>query len=109
MVGDGVFATFDGPARAVRCGSAIADGLKALGLGVRAGVHTGEVEQADGGPRGLAVHIAARIVAAAQPGEVIVSSTVKDIVAGSGIAFEERGERELDGVPGAWRLFSARI
>ena len=108
MVGDGVFATFDGPARAVRCASAIADGLKALGLRVRAGVHTGEVEQADGSPRGLAVHIAARIAAAAQPGEVVVSSTVKDIVAGSGIAFEERGERELDGVPGTWRLFIAR-
>ena len=109
MVGDGVFATFDGPARAVRCASAIADGLKALGLDVRAGLHTGEVEQADGGPRGLAVRIAASIAAAAQPGEVVVSSTVKDIVAGSGIAFEERGERELDGVPGTWRLFSARI
>jgi DNA-binding SARP family transcriptional activator/pimeloyl-ACP methyl ester carboxylesterase len=109
MIGDGVFATFDGPARAVRCASAIAVGLKALGLGVRAGVHTGEVEQADGGPRGLAVHIAARIAAAAQPGEVIVSSTVKDIVAGSGIAFEERRVRELDGVPGTWRLFTARI
>jgi class 3 adenylate cyclase len=109
MVGDGVFATFDGPARAVRCASAIADGLKALGLGVRAGVHTGEVEQADGDVRGLAVHIAARIATVAQPGEVVVSSTVKDIVAGSGIAFEERGERDLDGVPGSWRLFTARI
>jgi DNA-binding SARP family transcriptional activator/pimeloyl-ACP methyl ester carboxylesterase len=109
MVGDGVFATFDGPARAVRCASAIADGLKALGLGIRAGVHTGEVEQADGDVRGLAVHIAARIAAVAQPGEVVVSSTVKDIVAGSGIAFEERGERDLDGVPGSWRLFTAQI
>lgn len=109
MVGDGVFATFDGPARAVRCAAAIADGLKALDLGVRAGVHTGEVEQADGDVRGLAVHIAARIAAVAQPGEVVVSSTVKDIVAGSGIAFEERGERDLDGVPGSWRLFTARI
>jgi class 3 adenylate cyclase len=109
MAGDGVFATFDGPARAVRCASAIADGLKALNLGVRAGVHTGEVEQADGGVRGLAVHIAARIAAVAQSGEVVVSGTVKDIVAGSGIAFEERGERELDGVPGSWRLFTARI
>jgi DNA-binding SARP family transcriptional activator/pimeloyl-ACP methyl ester carboxylesterase len=107
MVGDGVFATFDGPARAVRCASAIADGLKALGLDVRAGLHTGEVEQADGGPRGLAVRIAASIAAAAQPGEVIVSSTVKDIVAGSGILFEERGEQELAGVPGTWRLFAA--
>ena len=109
MVGDGVFATFDGPARAVRCASAIADGLEALGLGARAGVHTGEVEQADGGVRGLAVHIAARIAAAAQAGEVLVSSTVKDIVAGSGIAFDERGEHELDGVPGTWRLFTAHI
>ena len=94
---------------AVRCASAIADGLKALGLRVRAGVHTGEVERADGGLHGLAVHIAARIAAAAQPSEVVVSSTVKDIVAGSGIAFEERDERELDGVPGTWRLFTASI
>ena len=109
MAGDGVFATFDGPARAVRCGSAIAGGLKALGLDVRAGVHTGEVEQADGDVRGIAVHIAARIAAAARPGEVLVSGTVKDIVAGSGIGFEERGEHELDGVPGSWRLFTARI
>jgi DNA-binding SARP family transcriptional activator/pimeloyl-ACP methyl ester carboxylesterase len=109
MVGDGVFATFDGPARAVRCASAIADGLKALGLDVRAGVHTGEIEQANGSVRGIAVHIAARVAAAARPGEVLVSSTVKDIVAGSGIAFEERGEHELDGVPGAWRLFTAQI
>jgi DNA-binding SARP family transcriptional activator/pimeloyl-ACP methyl ester carboxylesterase len=109
MAGDGVFATFDGPARAVRCASAIADGLKVLGLDVRAGVHTGEIEQADGSVRGIAVHLAARIAATARPGEVIVSSTVKDIVAGSGIAFEERGEHELDGVPGTWRLFTARI
>jgi class 3 adenylate cyclase len=108
MVG-GVFAIFDGPARAVRCASAIVDGLEVLGLAVRAGVHTGEVEQADGGLRGLAVHIAARIAAVAQPGEVVVSSTVKDIVAGSGIAFEERGERDLDGVPGTWHLFTARV
>jgi DNA-binding SARP family transcriptional activator/pimeloyl-ACP methyl ester carboxylesterase len=108
MAGDGVFATFDGPARAVRCASAIADGLKTLRLDVRVGVHTGEIEQANGNVRGIAVHIAARIAAAARPGEVVVSSTVKDIVAGSGIAFEERGEYELDGVPGTWRLFTAR-
>jgi DNA-binding SARP family transcriptional activator/class 3 adenylate cyclase/alpha-beta hydrolase superfamily lysophospholipase len=107
MAGDGVFATFDGPARAVRCASAIADGLKALGLDVRAGVHTGEIEQAKGNVRGIAVHVAARIAAAARPGEVLVSSTVRDIVAGSGIPFEERGEHELDGVPGSWRLFAA--
>jgi class 3 adenylate cyclase len=109
MVGDGLFATFDGPARAVRCASAIAESVKALGLEVRAGVHTGEIEQIDGSVRGIAVHVAARIAAAAQPGEVLVSSTLKDIVAGSGIGFEERGEHELAGVPGTWRLFTARI
>jgi class 3 adenylate cyclase len=107
MAGDGVFATFDGPARAVRCAAAIRDGLKPLGLESRAGVHTGEIEQANGGVRGIAVHIAARISAMANGGEVLVSGTVKDIVAGSGIAFEERGEHELHGVPGAWRLFTA--
>jgi DNA-binding SARP family transcriptional activator/pimeloyl-ACP methyl ester carboxylesterase len=109
MLGDGVFAMFDGPARAVRCAAAIADGVKALGLDVRAGVHTGEIEQAGDRVRGIAVHLAARIAAAAGPGEVVVSSTVKDIVAGSGIAFEERGEHELEGAPGTWRLFAARI
>jgi class 3 adenylate cyclase len=108
MAADGVFATFDGPARAVRCASAIAGGLKALGLDVRAGVHTGEVEQVNGRVRGVAVDIAAAVVAAARPGEVVVSNTVKDIVAGSGIAFEERGEQRLDGVPGTWRLFAAQ-
>jgi DNA-binding SARP family transcriptional activator/pimeloyl-ACP methyl ester carboxylesterase len=107
IVGDCVFGMFDGPARAVRCASAIAHGLEALGLDVRAGVHTGEIEQANGSVRGIAVQIAARIAATARRGEVLVSSTVKDIVAGSGIAFEERGEHELDGVPGSWRLFAA--
>jgi DNA-binding SARP family transcriptional activator/pimeloyl-ACP methyl ester carboxylesterase len=105
MAGDGVFAMFDGPARAVRCASAIADEVKALGLEIRAGVHTGEVEQADG-VHGIAVHIAARTAEAAGAGEVVVSSTVKDIVAGSGIDFEDRGEPELEGVPGRWRLFA---
>jgi class 3 adenylate cyclase len=105
--GDGVFATFDGPARAVRCAAAIVEGVRTLGLNVRAGVHTGEIEQANGSVRGIAVHIGARIAAAAQPGEVLVSRTVKDIVAGSGIVFEERGERELAGVPGSWRLYAA--
>ena len=109
MAGDGVFATFDGPARAVRCAAAIRDGLRALELDARAGVHTGEIEQTAEGVRGIAVHIAARIAAAADAGEVLVSSTVKDIVAGSGIVFEERGERELAGVPGAWRLFTAKL
>jgi DNA-binding SARP family transcriptional activator/pimeloyl-ACP methyl ester carboxylesterase len=103
---DGLFAMFDGPARAVRCASAIMDGVRALGLEIRAGLHTGEIEQTSGGARGIAVDIGARIVAAAQPDEVLVSSTVKDIVAGSGIAFEERGERELAGVPGTWRLYA---
>jgi len=105
--GDGVFATFDGPARAVRCAAAIVAAVRALGLEVRAGVHTGEIEESDSSVRGIAVNIGARIAAAARPGEVLVSSTVKDIVAGSGIGFEERGERELAGVPGSWRLFAA--
>jgi class 3 adenylate cyclase len=106
---DRVFATFDGPARAVRCASAIAAALGTLGLDVQAGVHTGEIELANGTVRGTAVEIAARVAAAARPGEVLVSGTVRDIVAGSGIAFEERGEHALDGVPGTWRLFAARI
>ena len=106
---DGISATFDGPARAIRCASAIADDLQALGLDVRVGVHTGEVEQIDGHPRGVAVEIARQVAAAAQPGEVAVSSTVKDIVAGSGIDFAERGNRKLEGVPGTWRLYAAQI
>ena len=104
---DGAFAVFDGPARAVRCASAITNGLGTLGLDVRAGVHTGEIEQADGRVRGIAVDTAARIATAADPGEVLVSGTVKDIVAGSHIAFEDRGEHELPEVPGTWRLFAA--
>jgi class 3 adenylate cyclase len=107
--GDGVFALFDGPARAIRCASAIGEELRAVGLTIRAGVHTGEIEQVDGSVSGIAVHIGARIAASADPGEVLVSSTVKDIVAGSGIAFEERGEHELAGVPGSWRLFAAMV
>lgn len=105
--GDSFLATFDGPARAVRCAAAIVAAVRVLGLEVRAGLHTGEIEQTDGDVRGIAVHIGARIAAAAEPSEVLVSSTVKDIVAGSGIAFEERGERELAGVPGRWRLYAA--
>jgi class 3 adenylate cyclase len=105
--GDGLLATFDGPARAVRCGAAIVTSVRDLGLETRAGVHTGEVEQTSTGIRGAAVEIGARIAAAAHSAEVLVSSTVKDIVAGSGIAFEERGERELAGAPGSWRLFAA--
>ena len=105
--GDGFFATFDGPARAVRCATAIVAAVPRLGREVRAGVHTGEIERTESGPRGIAVHTGARIAAAARPGEVLVSSTVKDVVAGSGIVFEARGEHELPGVPGTWRLFAA--
>jgi class 3 adenylate cyclase len=106
--GDGLLATFDGPARAVRCATAIVAAVRTLGLEIRAGVHTGEIERAGSDIRGIAVHLGARIAALAEPGEVLVSSTVKDIVAGSGIGFDERGEHELKGVPGEWRLFAAR-
>jgi pimeloyl-ACP methyl ester carboxylesterase len=106
----GISATFDGPARAIRCAAAIAEHLKALGLDVRSGVHTGEVEQVEGGhPRGIAVDIARQVAATARAGEVAVSGTVKDIVAGSGIGFEERGDRQFEGVPGIWRLYAAQI
>lgn len=104
--GDGFFASFDGPARAIRCARAIADAVGDLGLDVRAGLHTGECEIVDGKVGGIAVHIGARVAAKAAPREVLVSSTVKDIVAGSGIEFEDRGEHELKGIPGAWRLFA---
>ena len=105
--GDGLLATFDGPARAVRCAQAINDEVPSLGLAVRAGVHTGEVEIIGEKVGGIAVHIGARVAAEAAPGEVIVSSTVKDLVAGSGIRFEDRGRRALKGVPGDWHLFRA--
>lgn len=108
VAGDGFFAAFDGPARAVRCATAIRDGLGRIGLGVRAGVHTGECEQVGGKLAGVAVVIGARISAAASEGEVLVSATVRDLVAGSGLEFEERGERELKGVPGSWRLYAVR-
>jgi class 3 adenylate cyclase len=104
--GDGFFATFDGPARAIRCAHAIVDGVRELGLEVRAGVHTGECELHESKVAGLAVVIGARVAAAAEGGEVLVSQTVKDLVAGAGIDFEERGEHELKGVPGSWRLYS---
>ena len=104
--GDGFFASFDGPARAIRCASAISEAVRELGLDVRAGLHTGECEVVDGKVGGIAVHIGARVAAEAQPGEVLVSSTVKDLVAGSGIAFRERGAVELRGIPGEWRLYS---
>ena len=108
-VGDGVLATFDGPARAVRCAAAIRDGVAELGLQVRAGLHTGEIELEGDDIAGLAVHIGARVSALASGGEILVSSTVKDLVAGSGLTFEDRGSHELKGVPGEWRLFRVVI
>jgi class 3 adenylate cyclase len=107
--GDGFLATFDGPARAVRCARQIADDVRELGIEVRAGCHTGEIEQQDGGIRGIAVHIASRVMQLAGPSEVVVSSTVKDLVGGSGLSFEHRGTHELKGVPGEWPLFAAAI
>jgi pimeloyl-ACP methyl ester carboxylesterase len=104
--GDGFFATFDGPARAIRCGCAIVDSVRDLGLDVRAGLHTGECEQLGDKVGGIAVHIGARVAAEARPGEVIVSRTVKDLVAGSGIDFHERGSAQLKGVPGEWQLYA---
>jgi class 3 adenylate cyclase len=106
--GDGFFATFDGPARGVRCAQALVDSVGELGLELRSGLHTGECELVDGKVGGIAVHIGARVAAQASPGEVIVSSTVKDLVAGSGLEFDDCGERELKGIPGEWRLFSVR-
>jgi class 3 adenylate cyclase len=105
--GDGFFVTFDSPAQAVRCALSAADRITSLGIRIRAGVHTGEVEVRGADLGGLAVHIGARVAAAAQPGQVLVSSTVKDLLAGSSVAFEDRGEQELKGVPGEWRLFAA--
>lgn len=106
VAGDGFFASFDGPARAVRCATAIRDGLARIGLRVRAGIHTGECERVEGKLAGLAVVIGARISGRATEGEVLVSGTVRDLVAGSGLEFEDRGEHELKGVPGSWRLYA---
>ena len=105
--GDGFLATFDGPARAIRCAQEIARHTSELGLEVRVGVHTGEMERIDGDIAGIAVHIGARIGAKAGPGEVLASGTVRDLVAGSGLVFEDRGAHELRGVPGEWRIFAA--
>ena len=102
--GDGFLATFDGPARGVRCARAIADSVRSFGVEIRAGLHTGECEALGENIGGIAVHIGARVASAAGPGEVLVSSTVRDLVAGSGITFEDAGERELKGVPGSWQL-----
>jgi len=104
--GDGFFATFDGPARAILCACAVRDALIELGLDVRAGLHAGECEMVDGKLSGVAVHTGARIAAQAGPGDVLVSSTVKDLVAGSELEFEDRGIHELKGIPGDWRLYA---
>jgi class 3 adenylate cyclase len=107
--GDGICATFDGPARAIACAHGMVNAVNDIGLEIRAGIHTGEVELVGGRVEGIAVHIGARIAAEARPCEVLVSSIVRDLAAGSGIDFEERGMHHLKGVPGDWRLFAARI
>jgi class 3 adenylate cyclase len=103
--GDGFLSTFDGPARAIRCAAAMSDTLAGIGLAIRAGVHTGEVEVRGHQIGGLAVHIGARVAATGNGGEIVVSSTVKELMAGSELTFVDRGEHELKGVPGAWRLY----
>ena len=107
VAGDGVLATFDGPARAIRCARQVRDTLRMHGLEVRSGLHAGEIVRRANGVSGIAVHIGARVSALAGPGEVLVTRTVRDLVAGSGIAFEERGEHELKGVPDRWALYAA--
>jgi class 3 adenylate cyclase len=104
--GDGILATFDGPGRAIRCATVISDSVRPLGIAVRAGLHTGEIELLEDDIGGIAVHIGQRISGLAAPGEVLVSRTVTDLVAGSGLTFTDRGEHELRGVPGTWRLFA---
>jgi len=106
VAGDGFFARFDGPARAIHCAQAITGEVRRLGIEVRAGLHTGECELVDGKVGGIAVHIGARVASEAGPSEVLVSSTVKDLVAGSGLAFRERGVAQLKGVPEEWRLYA---
>jgi class 3 adenylate cyclase len=106
--GDGFFATFDGPARAVRCAQALVEAMAPLGIEIRAGVHTGEVDTIDGKVGGIAVNIGARVGAKAGASQVLVSQTVKDLVAGSGLVFEDAGEHELKGVPDRWRIFRVR-
>jgi class 3 adenylate cyclase len=104
--GDGFLATFDGPARAIRCAISIREELRKLGIQIRVGLHTGECELLGDDIGGVAVHIAARVEARAMPGEVLVSSTVKDLVVGSGLQFEDRGTHTLKGIPDEWRLFA---
>jgi class 3 adenylate cyclase len=104
--GDGVLAMLDGPGRAVRCAVAVRDGLSGLGLTTRLGIHAGEVEMRGGDISGIAVHLAQRVESHARPGEVLVSRTVVDLVAGSGITFEDAGDHELKGIDGTWRLYA---
>ena len=106
-LGDGFLTTFDGPARAIRCASAISEAVRALGIEVRAGLHTGEIEAGEDDVRGIAVHIAARVAALAGPGEVLASRTVRDLVAGSGIRFLERGRHALHGLQEPMELYAA--
>jgi class 3 adenylate cyclase len=106
FTGDGALATFDGPARAINCACAIRDAVADLGLSIRAGLHTGEVEVVDGDVHGIAVHIAARIMALAAPGEVLVSGAIPPLVLGSRIMFDERGSHELKGVPDPWPVLA---
>jgi class 3 adenylate cyclase len=108
MLGDGFLATFDGPARAIRCATSISEGSRALGVDVRSGLHTGECELIGDDVGGIAVHIGARVASLASPGEILVSSTVKDLVVGSGLNFEDRGPHALKGVPGEWRIFAVQ-
>jgi class 3 adenylate cyclase len=104
--GDGFLASFDSPASAIRCARAILDSVREIGVEIRIGMHTGECEIVAGKLRGIAVHIGARVASKAGSGEILVSQTVKDLVAGSGISFANRGSHELKGVPGTWRLYS---
>ena len=107
--GDGVLATFDGPARAIECACAIRDAVEDLGLSIRAGLHTGEVEMADDDVHGIAVHVAARIMSLAGPREVLVSGVIPPLVLGSRLSFTDRGDHELKGVPGAWRVLAVDL
>jgi class 3 adenylate cyclase len=105
--GDGALAVFDSPVRAIACAEAVRDGVRALGLQVRAGAHTGEMEHGPGGAvRGIAVHTGARVAALAGPGEILVSRTIRDLVAGAQVRLDSRGEHELKGVPGSWEVFA---
>jgi class 3 adenylate cyclase len=106
--GDDFLATFDGPARAIRCALATGDAAQTLGVDVRSGLHTGEIELMNDDVGGIAVNIGARVSEVAEPGEVLASRTVVDLVAGSGLEFDDRGEHELKGVPGTWRLFAVK-